>query len=270
MHHDGASAWWALAPFLLAALILVPGLRADGDPPSDYLLVQNVYVPNQVPSPAVATALRLAVGEVYAAGDRLKVALVYDATDLGSIPSLYGKPAEYAHFLGVELGLWYVGPLLVVMPAGFGVYDGGRSTEAEEQALRGLSISATSPDELARSATTAVQRLRAVRALLSPDVKAPLVTAHPAFARRGRTAILHFDVFDDSGRSKASVQVYEDDSPVARLTSPPQFKIGTRNASVRWLVPVKLRSRRLRFCVIASDPAGNRSKAACALFLRVS
>ena len=75
---------------------------------------------------------------VYARGDRVKVALIHTAEDLGAIPSLFGQPGEYAHFLGVELGLWYVGPLLVVMPAGFGVYDGGRSTAAAEQVLRSV------------------------------------------------------------------------------------------------------------------------------------
>ena len=47
------------------------------------------------------------------------------------------------------------------------------------------------------------------------------------------------------------------------------FGIGTRNVAVHWLVPAKLRSRQLRFCVVATDPTGNRSKPACAPFLRV-
>jgi hypothetical protein len=47
------------------------------------------------------------------------------------------------------------------------------------------------------------------------------------------------------------------------------YKIGTRNVDVRWPVPAMLRSRQLRFCVVASDPAGNRSVPACAPFLRV-
>ena len=191
------------------------------------------------------------------------------STDLGAIPSLFGEPVEYAHFLGVELGLWYSGPLLVVMPAGFGVYDGGRSTAAEDQVLRSVPLSAGSPDDLARSATTALQRLAAAKALRSPDVKAPLVTAHPASARRGKRTTLRFDVFDDSGRSKALVRVYEADSLLATLPSPTAFKIGTRNVEVRWRVPSRLRSRRLRFCVVASDPAGNRSSPTCASFLRV-
>ena len=96
------------------------------------------------------------------------------------------------------------------------------------------------------------------------------MTAHPASARRGKRTTLRFDVFDDSGRSKALVRVYEADSLLATLPSPTAFKIGTRNVEVRWRVPSRLRSRRLRFCVVASDPAGNRSSPTCASFLRVS
>jgi hypothetical protein len=79
-----------------------------------------------------------------------------------------------------------------------------------------------------------------------------------------------FDVFDDTGRSSAVVRVYEDGTLVATLASPMQFRIGTRHASVMWHVPTRLRSRLLRFCVVASDPSGNRSAPACAPFLRVT
>jgi hypothetical protein len=81
---------------------------------------------------------------------------------------------------------------------------------------------------------------------------------------------LRFDLFDDSGRSSAVVHVYESGRPVATLASQLQFQIGTRHADVRWTVPSRLRSRRLRFCVVASDPSGNRSAPACAPFLRVT
>ena len=222
------------------------------------------------PSQAAETALQQTVDDVYAHGDRIKVALIYNQTDLGAIPSLFGRPTDYAHFLGIELGLWYVGPLLVVMPAGFGIYDGGRSTVAEDAVLRSLRVDATSPDGLTRSATTAVQRLASASALDSADIRAPLVTPYPASAKRGKSATLHFDVFDDSGRSSALVRIYESGRLVATLAAQMQFQIGTRHASVVWPVPKHLRSRKLRFCVVASDPSGNRSAPACALFLRVS
>jgi hypothetical protein len=268
----GARARWLLTLVLAAAVasITAPASPADGDPASDYLLNENVYLPYQSPSAAVAAALQQAAASVYLDGNRVKVAVIYDAEDLGAIPSLFGQPSDYAHFLGIELGLWYVGPLLVVMPAGFGIYDGGRSTSAEQKVLQSLHVSAGSPDDLVQSATTALQALAAANALSSPDIKAPLVTAYPASATRGKPATLHFGVFDDSGQSKAVVRIYEQSSLLATLTSPEGFKIGTRSVKVSWPVPAKLKSRQLRFCVVATDPAGNHSTPACAPFLRVS
>jgi hypothetical protein len=243
--------------------------RADGDPASDTLLVQNVFFPYSSPTPAAEAELQGAVDEVYAHGDRVKIALIYDPTDLGAVGSLFGKPDGYAHFLAIELGLWYVGPLLVAMPAGFGVYDGGRSTAAEEAVLRSLRVDAASPDDLAHSATVAVHRLATAGALDSPDIRAPFVTVHPAFAQRGKAVTLRFDVFDDSGRSKALVRVYENRALLAKLASPMGFAIGTRKVGVSWRVPVKLAGRQLRYCVVAVDPAGNRSASTCAPFLRI-
>jgi hypothetical protein len=270
---DGAaSVRWALAAVAVLAVVLglgTPIARADGDPASDVLLEQNVYFPYTAPAPAAQAALGRAAAGVYARGDRVKVALIASVEDLGAIPSLFGQPGEYAHFLGVELGLWYAGPLLVAMPAGFGFFDGGRSTAAAEQVLRSVEVAGVSPDELAKSATIAVQRLAAAGVLRSPDVTAPLVTAHPAFATRGKVATLRFDLFDDSGRSGAVVRVYEQGSLLAMLASSRAFAIGTRPVAVRWPVPRKLHSRRLRFCVVASDRAGNRSRPTCASFLRV-
>jgi hypothetical protein len=267
---DGVRRALALAAVAAAAAFVVPVSRADGDPPSDVLLEQSVYLPYNAPSHSAAVELQQLVDGVYAHGRRVKVAVIYDQTDLGSIPSLFGHPTEYAQFVGIELGLWYVGPLLVVMPAGFGIYDGGRSTAAEEAVLRSLHVDASSPDSLTRSATAAVQHLAAGSTLDSPDVRAPLVTSYPASARRGIPATLRFGVFDDSGRSSVVVRVYENGALVATLASQMEFRVGTRNAHVTWQVPKRLRSRRLRFCVVASDPSGNRSAAVCAPFLRVT
>jgi len=244
--------------------------RADGDPASDTLVEQNVFFPYSQPSRAAQASLQQAVNAVYAHGDRVKVALIGAVTDLGSVGVLFGKPADYAHFLGIELGLWYVGPLLVAMPSGFGYYDGGRSTSAAEEVLGSLHVDASSPDALTQSATTAIQHLAAVGDLESPDVRAPLVTAHPADAKRGEQATLRFDLFDDSGWSRAIVRVYEKNALLATLVSPRRFFVGTRDAEVRWRVPAKLASRQLRYCVVAVDPSGNRSAPTCAPFLRVT
>ena len=42
---------------VLLAAITAAASPADGDPASDYLLTQNVYLPYQAPSPAVSAAL---------------------------------------------------------------------------------------------------------------------------------------------------------------------------------------------------------------------
>jgi hypothetical protein len=264
-----AGAVTALAALAAAAALCAPAARADGDPASDYLLLQNVFLPMEAPSQAAATALDQAVSGVYAHGDRVKVAVIFAVGDMGAVPTLFGKPDDYAQFLGVELSLWYVGPLLIAMPNGYGIYDGGRSTAAEDAVLRSLPLEAATPDELVRGAAAAVQRLEAAGALHSPDITAPLVTADPAKATLGHPVTLHFDVFDDSGRSKAVVRVYENNAAIATLSSPMAFAIGTRHATVRWPVPAKLESRRLRFCVVATDSSGNESRPSCAPFIRI-
>ena len=268
--HGGVRRALVLAGVAVIVALQVPVSLADGDPASDMLLEQSVFFPYNAPSQSARVALQQAVGRVYARGNRVKVALIYDETDLGSVPSLFGHPADYAHFLGIELGHWYVGPLLVVMPGGFGIYDDDRSTAAEEAVLRPLRIDASSPDGLTQSASTAVQDLAVASALDSRDIRAPLVTAYPASARQGKPATLHFDLFDDSGRSRAVVRVYESGALVATLATQMRFQIGTRHADVTWQVPKRLRSRQLRFCVVASDPSGNRSAPTCAPFLRVT
>jgi hypothetical protein len=268
--HGGARRALVLAAVAVVAALAASVSRADGDPASDTLLEQSVFLPYDVPSQSAQLALQQAVDRVYAQGDRVKVAVIGGQADLGSIPSLFGRPADYAQFLGIELGLWYVGPLLVVMPAGFGMYDGGRPTTAEQAVLRSLRVDASSSTSLTQSAATAVQALAGRSALDSADIRAPLVTPYPASARRGAPARLRFDLFDDSGRSRAFVRVYESRALVATLAAQMAFQIGTRHVDVTWRVPKQLRSRRLRFCVIASDPSGNRSAPSCAPFLRVT
>jgi len=267
--HGAAALATFAAVAALGALAAAPPSRADGDPASDYLITQNIFLSYQSPSAGATAALEAAVGAVYAGGNRIKVALIYDTQDLGAVPSLFGHPAAYAQFVGIEIGFWYKGPLLVVMPSGFGIYDGGASIAAAEQILESIPLAAASPDDLALAATTALNALEAAGALASPDVNPPLVTADPAFATQGRSATLRFSVYDDSGSCSAVVRVYEEDTLLATLSSAMGFAIGTRAVSVQWPVPRKLRSRQLRFCVVATDRSGNHSQPACAPFLRV-
>ena len=141
------------------ALMLAPAAaRADGDPASDYLLIQDTFLPFQFKvSPNVATALQTAVARAKAAGYPLKVAVISAPTDLGAVPDLFGKPQQYADFLDREISFNKKALLLVVMPQGFGVSGTGPAS-----VLAGRTVPAgTGSDRLARAAIPAVGALAA-------------------------------------------------------------------------------------------------------------
>jgi hypothetical protein len=109
----------------LAALVAVVVLlamptpaHADGDPPSDFLLSQDTFVPlKDAPSKASMRALGEATRRANE-GLPLKVAVVGSPVDLGTAGDLWGKPASYAPFLHREIKFTFRGTLLVVMPSG--------------------------------------------------------------------------------------------------------------------------------------------------------
>lgn len=241
----------------LAALLAVPAAWADGDPASDVLPSEAVFLPYPAPSAAVSRPLRTLVTSANTGGNRVKVAVIASRRDLGSVPVLFGMPTAYARFLGIELGKLYAGVLVVVMPAGVGVYDGGRSTAAQKHALAGLAPS-KGADGLARAATTAVQRLLAAHALRYVDVLAPIVVALPEHAQHGGTVALEYAVADDSGQAAISVQV---DGQTLRV--PLKAVNPSALYSVRWRVP-STAARKVRYCVTARDARGNTSTRACA------
>jgi hypothetical protein len=147
--------------------------RADGDPASDVLVTQSLFLPqdaNVSPSQQVELAdLLKSAGQ---RGYPIRVALIGSATDLGSITELWRQPQSYASFLGQELSLVYHGPLLVVMPNGFGLYRaGGAATRA---ALSGLPEPGGATG-IGAFAVSAVQRLASAAGhpLPAPAVSAP-------------------------------------------------------------------------------------------------
>jgi hypothetical protein len=203
------------------------------------------------------------VASVYAAGDRIKVAVVAARSDLGAIPSLFGKAADYATFFGDELDGVYVGPLLVVMPSGYGIYDGGRSVAAEQSVLQGLPIPASPrPDDLVGAATTAVADMLKADALKSADVLKPDVGLFAAKDASGRLT-LRFYVYDDSGHAAVNATVaragrvlFQHD---VRSTSSSFTKVQTQTLRL----PRGLKITGARLCLTAVDPTGNRSSASC-------
>jgi hypothetical protein len=144
-----------------SALVAVPAASANGDPASDVLLTQKVFVGPEVPvSKGRLAALQKTVNAANANGYPIRVAVIAFTGDLGTAVSLWGKPQDYAKFLGSEIAFVYPKRLLVAMPAGFGVHNGNRSTAAEQRALRGLRAGRT-PDALVESTTQAVRKLAA-------------------------------------------------------------------------------------------------------------
>ncbi len=147
-----------LAILALAGGWSAPAAKADGDPASDVLATQSLFLPQDAAlPPARQNQLVGLIGEASRAGYPIRVALIASATDLGSITELWHQPQSYAQFLGVELSLVYHGPLLVVMPNGFGLYGFPRPPAAERSALGG----ANPTSGLGTATETAIRSLAA-------------------------------------------------------------------------------------------------------------
>jgi hypothetical protein len=143
---------------LLVLVFAVPGAaRADADPASDYLYTTNVFLPLATKvSPGLARELRAVTAAAAKAGKPIRVALIATPTDLGGVPSLFGKPTDYARFLDAELQFVYSGRLLVVMPQGAALAAHGR-LQADESVVHATVESGG--DGLARTAITLVREL---------------------------------------------------------------------------------------------------------------
>ena len=158
----------ALLLAALAALVAVPAASANGDPASDVLLTQQVFVGPEVPvQKSDLDALQKTVAAANEQGYPIRVAVIAFTGDLGTAVSLWRKPQDYSKFLGSEIAFVYAKRLLVAMPAGFGVYWPRRSTAAEQRALRGGQPGRT-PDALVKSTTQAVRTLAAAQGVKLP------------------------------------------------------------------------------------------------------
>jgi hypothetical protein len=166
-----SAAGWSAAP-----------ASGDGDPASDVLAVQPLFLPQDAAvSGTQAAQLQRLVGEAQRAGYRIRVALIASAADLGSVTELRRKPQTYAEFLAQELGLVYHGPLLIVMPNGFGFHARPRlftPTTRLPASVRGVVPGA----KLGAAAITAIRQLAAAtgRPLALPTVR---TRSHTSTAR---------------------------------------------------------------------------------------
>ena len=163
---------------LLAVLLTLAGLgalagtaRADGDPGSDVLVFQNLFVASDADMPVPQ---QVQLGNLLTAADKagfpVRVAVIATRTDLGAVTALWQRPAAYASFLGTELSLAYTQRLLVVMPNGFGFSWQGHSATAAYQVLNGLHVGAGGAGlaTAAENAVVALARASGVRLTTAP------------------------------------------------------------------------------------------------------
>jgi hypothetical protein len=157
----------SLVAVALAAAVLAPAAFADGDPASDYLISQPVFLPFTAKvSSSSARALVALVDDAKRKGFPLKVAVIGDAYDLGAVPSLFGRPQQYASFLGQEDAYFFRAELLVVMPQGYGLYERGGVPPGDAAAVAALPRPASaSGDDLVAAAMDAVRALARRRGL---------------------------------------------------------------------------------------------------------
>ena len=136
---------------LLVALALPAAARANGDPASDVLPFQQVFLPYEAPiSGSAANQLKKTVAAANAKGYKVRVAVIPFTGDLGTAVSLWRHPQLYAEFLGKEIAFVYPHRTLIAMPSGFGVYNGGKPVTKELQALKTIKPG-TTPTELTES-----------------------------------------------------------------------------------------------------------------------
>lgn len=250
--------------FACAGALVAQPAQADGDPASDVLIGSTAYVPYSVQSSASAAALTKKIAEVSTPGHRVKVAVIATKEDLGAVPSLFNQPTTYAKFLGAELAQFYSGALLIVMPKGFGVYNGGKSTAKAQAALRGMTTGGGSAEDLLTAATDAVERLAKAGAITWKDTIPPQVSVAPATGRRGHSMTFRYALFDDSGKSGGTASVVLAPSrTVATWKLPLRTLRGYQLLTLTWKVPKSLPRGKFSFCVAAKDSAGNKSPRSC-------
>ena len=151
-----------------AALVAVPAARANGDPASDGLIANQVYIGVAVPiSNADREALTKTVAAANERGYPIRVALIPFTSELGSAVSLWGHPRDYAKFLGSELAFVYTKRLLIAMPSGFGVYHRNKPV-AKEQRVLGRVQPGKTPTAVAQQTTKAVRALAAADGITLP------------------------------------------------------------------------------------------------------
>src|SRR4051812_3721998 len=161
----------------VAGVLLAPSsASADGDPASDVLVLQDVYLPYApgVP-PDLGRTITDLVKDTRKAGFPLRVAIIAQKSDLGAVPQFFGRPQSYAPFLESEIAFNTKKPLLIVMPSGYGV---AAMPAGAENGLQGLAPPKSAQGEdLGRAAVGAIVKLSKAAGHPVPAPKLPAPSA---------------------------------------------------------------------------------------------
>jgi hypothetical protein len=152
----------AVLVVVTACLCAPAAAHANGDPASDYLLAQSVFLPftTKIDNNEVQR-LDALLRESQKAGFRIRVAVILSPSDLGTAFSLFGKPQKYSAFLGLELSYVYRDRLLVVMPNGYGYTLNADPDPKATAVLKKLPPPGRDATKEVEGAIVAVQRLAA-------------------------------------------------------------------------------------------------------------
>jgi hypothetical protein len=181
-----------LPALALASVLLVPSsASADGDPASDVLPLQDVYLPY---APGVPTELGRTITNLLKdtrkAGFPLRVAIIAQQKDLGAVPQFFGRPQSYAPFLESEIAFNTKKPLLVVMPSGYGV---AALPNAAVNGLKGFALPKSAQgQDLGRAAVGAIVKLAKAAGHPVPAPKIP--TASGGGSGGGTSPLIVFGV----------------------------------------------------------------------------
>jgi hypothetical protein len=98
------------------------------------------------------------------------------------------------------------------------------------------------------------------------DTAPPQIKTLAGSARRGSIAKLRLRVFDNSGKSRELLSLWNGTTKLASVRVPLQTVVYRHLYTAHWPVPTSLTPGSDKYCAIATDPAGNHSRRSCSLY----
>lgn len=169
LRHRRPRARHLIGTFALCAIVALasawkaPRAAGDGDPASDVLVTESVFVPLELTINRETDELQALLAASARAGFPIRVALIDSARDLGTVTALWHEPVQYARYLGTELSLSFRGQVAVVMPDGIGVDPGPVAPTAAERSVAAQLPAPGAGHSLVTAAIAAVRRLAAAQ-----------------------------------------------------------------------------------------------------------